>query len=191
MHIARQLDDLARAGPVLCPPAPSSQAAMCSGSDPATAADESLNTLPSPAQCQLRVLTVPPVAASRPPTTGGQISEVRVDAKWQIGEVAQPRHHASHVVGGHAVHQERVNAHLFKMPRRTAERIALGAAPMLSVDPAHPVPAAPKAQPYRSPVPSSRSTVAYVEVRTRESVSIKMRSGGSSSNARASNRIVS
>ena len=41
------------------------------------------------------------------------------------------------------------------------------------------------------PVSSSASTVAYVELRTSDSVSTRIRSGWSSSNARASSRIVS
>ena len=126
------------------------------------------------------------------PAGGRQVAEVRVHAERQIGEVAQPRHHPGDVVRRHAVDRQRADAHLLEPARRTAERVALGAAPVLAVDAAHAVPAAAEAQPDRQ----ARSRAAPRRSRTsRCGPATASRPGSgrarSCSNARASSRIVS
>ncbi len=55
--------------------------------------------------------------------------------------------HPGDVVDGEAVDQERGHAHLLEPRRRAAEEIALGRPPVLAVDAADAVPAAPKREP--------------------------------------------
>ena len=116
----------------------------------AAAATDDLRPLLAPLQRHLRVLAAPRSRLVAPPA-GGQIAEVRVDAKRQIGEVAQPRDHPGDVVGRHAVDRQGADADLLETPRRAAEGVALGSAPVLAVDAAHAVTATAKAHPHRQP----------------------------------------
>ena len=83
-----------------------------------------------------------PIVSSKRQRLPAQMAEVRVDAERQLGEVAQPRDDARHVVDRQAVDQQRLDAHLLEAPRGAAEEVALGRAPVLAVDPAHAVAAA-------------------------------------------------
>ena len=84
-----------------------------------------------------------------PPEPTREVAEVRIDAERQVGEVAQPAHHPGHMVDGEAVDQEGVDAHLLEATGRPAEEVALGRTPMLAVDAANTVPAAPEREPDR------------------------------------------
>ena len=121
----------------------------CSGPHAAAAADH-LGPLGAPAQRQLGVLLALD-AGLLAPARRRQVAEVRVDAEREVGEVAQPGEHPGDVVGGDAVDGQRAHAHLLKAPGGAAEGVALGAAPVLAIDPADAVPAAPEAQPHRDP----------------------------------------
>ena len=119
------------------------------GTDAAAAADQ-LGALLAPLERELGVLGAAD-ARLVPPAGGRQVAEVRVDAEREVGEVPQPREHPGDVVGRHAVDRQRADAHLLEAARRAAERVALGAAPMLAVDAADAVPAAAEAEPHRQP----------------------------------------
>ena len=80
------------------------------------------------------------------PAGRGQIPEVGVDAEREVGEVAQPREHPGGVVGRDAVDQQRGGAELLEAARGAAEGVALGTAPVLAVDAADAVAAAPEAR---------------------------------------------
>ena len=114
----------------------------------ATAAADDVGALVAPAGGQLGVL----VAADRAveaPAVVGVVAEVGIDAERQVGEVAQPRQHARHVVGRQAVDHQRLDALLLEVAGRAAELVALGAAPVLAEDAAHAVAAAAEAHPDR------------------------------------------
>ena len=119
------------------------------GAHAATAPDD-LRALGPPVQGQLRVLGALD-AGLLAPSGGREIAEVGVDAEREIGEVAQPREHAGDVIRGDAVDRQRAHPHLLKAPRRPAKGVTLRSAPMLAVDTAHAVAAAPEAQPHRDP----------------------------------------
>ena len=83
------------------------------------------------------------------PAVGRVVAEVRVHAERQVGEVAQPRQHAGHVVGRQAVDEHRADADVLELARGAAELVALRAAPVLAEDAAHAVAAAAEADPHR------------------------------------------
>ena len=114
--------------------------------DAAAAADD-LRALVAPAERELGVgLGADRVVEA--PALAGQVAEVRVDAERQLGEVAQPRDDAGHVIDRQAVDQQRLDAHLLEAPRGAAEEVALGRAPVLAVDAAHAVAAAAVREPH-------------------------------------------
>ena len=117
------------------------------GADAAAAADD-LRAFLAPVQRKLGVL-VGADSGLLTPAGSRQIAEVRVHAERQIGEVAQPGEHAGDVIGWQAVDRERAYPHLLEPPGGTPERVALGAAPVLSVHAAHSVAAATEAKPHR------------------------------------------
>ena len=119
------------------------------GRDAAAAADDA-RTLVAPAERELRV-GLGPDRLVELPARPGQMAEVRVDAERQLGEVAQPRDDSRHVVDGQAVDQQGIDAHLLEAPGRAAEEVALRRAPVLPVDAAHAVAAAPVGEPDRQP----------------------------------------
>jgi hypothetical protein len=71
-----------------------------------------------------------------------------VDAERQIGEVAQVREHPVDVVGRDAAEQQGAHAELLEPAHRAPEGVALRAAPVLAVDAAQAVAAAPEGQPH-------------------------------------------
>ena len=117
--------------------------------DAAAAADD-LRSLLAPAQRHRRVLGAAD-ARLEAPARVRVVAEVRIHAERQVGEVAQVGHHPVDVVGRDAVDHQRADAHLLEAGGRAAERVALGPAPVLPVDAAQAVPAAPERQPDRKP----------------------------------------
>ncbi len=116
------------------------------GAHAAAAADD-LRALLAPAQRHLGVLLAAH-AGREAPAAIAVVAEVGIDADRQVGEVAQVGDHARHVVGRDAVDEQRGHAHLLEAARRAAEGVALGAAPVLAVDAAQAVAAAPEGQPH-------------------------------------------
>ena len=114
----------------------------------ATATADDLRALRPPAERQLGVLAAGD-ARILAPAGDRQVAEVGVDAERQIGEVAQPREHPRDVVGRDAVDRQRADAHLLEAPGGATERVPLGPAPVLAVDSADSLAAAPEAEPDR------------------------------------------
>ena len=119
------------------------------GPDAAAAADD-LRALLAPLKRHLRVRLAGDLVVEAP-AVAREVAEVRVDAERHVGEVTQPGDHPGHVVGRDAVDQQGAHAHLLEAARRAAEQVALRPAPVLAVDAAHAVPAAPEAEPDRQP----------------------------------------
>jgi hypothetical protein len=79
------------------------------------------------------------------------VTEVRVDAEWQFGEIAKPREHPGDVVDGEAVDQECADAHVLETACGPAEEVALRRAPVLAVDAANAVTTSAEREPNRQP----------------------------------------
>ena len=102
------------------------------GSDTAAAADD-LRPLLAPGERQIGVVRLQ-AAGLVAPAGRREVSEVRIGAERQVGEVAQPRQHSGHMVRRDAVDQQRSDAELLEAARGAPEGIALRPAPMLPVD---------------------------------------------------------
>ena len=124
---------------------------MCSAPRAAAAADD-LRALLAPAERHPRVLRAADAGVEAPARVG-EVAEVGIDAERQVGEVAQVGDHPLDVVGRDAVDEQRADAHLLEAARGAAELVALRAAPVLAVDAAHAVAAAPERQPHRQADP--------------------------------------
>ena len=153
------------------------------GPDAAAAADQ-LCALLAPAHGHAGELVGPGVGVDVP-AVAREVADVGVHAERQVGEVAQVREHPVDVVGRDAAEQQGADAELLEATHGAPEGVALRAAPVLAVDAAQPVAAAPERQPHGQADGSiSASTVACSVGPMTASPSTTRRSGGSSASAR-------
>ena len=124
------------------------------GTRSAAAADD-LRALGAPATSQLPVLETADLGLD-PPAAARVVAEVRIHPQRHVGEVAQVGDHPVDVIRRNAVSQQRRDAHLLKPARGAPKRVALGPAPMLTVDPAQAMQAAAERQPHRDLQPDQR-----------------------------------
>ena len=116
----------------------------------AAAASDDLRALRAPLERELGVATGVDLVVEAP-KRAGEMAEVGVDAQRELCEVTEPGEHSGHVVDGEAVDEERTDPDLLETAGRSTEEVALGRAPVLSVDAAHAVTAATKREPDREP----------------------------------------
>src|SRR5207245_9851611 len=112
----------------------------------AAAAADTLGAFRRPRLRQTAILGRSDVLVESPPGAD-HVAKIRVDAEGQLGEVAKPPDHPRDVVDRQAVDEEGFDTHRLEAASRPTKEVALRGSPVLAIDAADAVAAAPEGEP--------------------------------------------